>query len=382
MPGIENFKTITFEKVKGSFSIPAGGAIDIHTANDLLRIRREQPARFKQMYDAARLGVGTLAARASIYGLIALPYQLLAEAIDNGFLTPDMWARYHHGQWYAYNPVHGFNYGGWPSGTPDVPADGWASLPHGIGMWGHPRIAGQQAVAAWNADRHTFDAAGSYAIVNGTDPDPGFANPTRTKSRVYSPVGSGRPQIAPELREAPALEETLPSRRLSPRQWSRIEALTKPLPLPQMMSFSGGRKKPREGFRRYRRSKRRDNKFIATPSQRIFVVSVFASLTEYEDAIDALYECLPSGAKALKIRYYGRRRHVYEYKPKDLSIQEKARRIWEHQVHLDIACAAEKLFINELKDRAFALVGRMTQVAMEVNPYYERPVGIQQGPAL
>ena len=99
---------------------------------------------------------------------------------------------------------------------------------------------------------------------------------------------------------------------------------------------------------------------------------LLGQITEANDYVKAVYKALPANVRRWKGRDGRWRDH-------DITPQDQLQRIWENADKLDVGEVVKNLVANEIEDRILGRVGRNLRDAINENPYYKRPVGIQTG---
>lgn len=422
MAGIESFpRTLDLVRTAtGEFALPRGGQVSIHTARDLLRVLTAQQDRYASSSIRDRV-VPSLSALARLYGAQGAMFYLAGEIVNRspafhppGFKTGTKWVQgyepavTHHWE-IPSNYVAGASWGGGPIFAPNKTPNVHASQSgKQWSMWGYPYAFpvsapnyGVISPTNYQAKDFAFGPSGQYYLVDHEDDHPNLgsswvkyfnrairydkvsgANTAPTEVQAKAAV----PAIA-----IPMTENAMRTRR-KPRRWLRhlTETTNGDRPREAPHSRASARSFPQSGGARNINPPRKrappvlrehHRKGIANTPSWYFTRRLFDELTETEDLIDAFYECLPDERKAIYVLYRGRVRYVRKTPVKNLTYQEKAKRIWRYRDEIPLDCAIAGVFFNEIEDRLFAYLGRKGVEAIRDNPYYRRPVGIQTGPA-
>lgn len=107
----------------------------------------------------------------------------------------------------------------------------------------------------------------------------------------------------------------------------------------------------------------KEQKFIANPAGRNLVVRLFSGITEFGDAIDAIYEAIPKELRGTRRR----------------TLVDKANFVYRNLQHVDIIEALQNLAVNEVEDRA---IGKLGRYGAKAAARHNRAVGFATGPAL
>lgn len=217
------------------------------------------------------------------------------------------------------------------------PRRGKLELPDELPVWFDPFAA-----PVFGSDASERPAP--YRMVPYRKDNPNYAPTERSTRRYFVP---GRIDVAPVF---PLVQPVVAAGSASGGQTTTV------------VSEEGNRdiRIARHSRPRPPRAKEKESKVVLSPNSRTGIFQLVNPATEFADFVDAIWSALPKEARTRKDSYMlktgeGKRVAVVT---KDLTPQRKLADIYRHVDKIDWQAAVWNVFANEVKDRAWATIGK------------------------